>query len=1210
MIHRGHYEHDEAKFRESRRACASLSKVGGQGLSIISPRSNWKVTSAIEWIFLLIALLALGGYIGYVQGKEYIRIETQERERLLSQAELIEKNLLSQLFLVKGAMDGILGDLHSHRLQKKIGIEQAKQRLKLVAKTLVGISVLIANTDGKVVASNQERLIGLDISKRDYFREALRQKSNKVHYATAPFINDSGDVFISLVRSITGPLGVFEGLIVVGIDTHSLGVLLDSLRYTPDARAFLATGDGKIFMMPKEADDLIGHDMQIHANLFLWHRDSGELSNVFTGPDLLPGDQWMIGFRTVQPATVLIDKPLVVGVSRDITAIFAPWYRESKFIAGMFGGSSVIAIVGLFFYQQRRRVFHRRAKKQAQALRSSEARLHSFFSATPDALLISDVQGTITMANQQVEKLLGYAVAELIGKSIEDLVPNRFKASHPVLRDEFSASPHARRMGNGLAVKACRKDGGECDVEVSLSRIETDEGVFFASALRDISERKMREEELLRNYSLLSTIFQNFPGGISLFDADLRLLAHNEQFKELLGFPDELFENPEPDFEGFIRYNAMRGEYGPGDPEKQVAAIVAEARKFVPHKNERARPDGTALAVRGVPLASGGFLTIYTDITDRKKAEEQLRIAAAAFESQACMIITDANSVIQRVNRAFIETTGYSAEEAVGQTPRLLQSGYHNASFYREMWETIHRTGAWQGEVWGRRKNGEIYPKWLSISAVIGANGTVSHYIGTHNDITERKKAEEKINVLAFFDQLTGLPNRTLLLDRLKQAMFSSGRSDNHGALLFIDLDNFKTLNDTLGHDVGDLLLKQVAQRLTHCVRDGDTVARLGGDEFVVVLANLSANDEEAAKDTQIVAEKILATLNQVYQLSHATHRSGASIGATLFKGSVVPIDDLMKRADLSMYKAKAAGRNVVRFFDPSMEIAVKVRAVMEGDLLRALQEKQFLLHYQAQMQGDRLTGAEVLLRWQHPLRGMVSPAEFISLAEETGLILPLGHWVLETACVKLAQWESWPEISHLTLAVNVSAHQFHQTDFVDQVLGVLEKTGANPQRLKLELTESLLVENVEDIIEKMSALKNCGVGFALDDFGTGYSSLSYLKRLPLDQLKIDQSFVRDVLTDSNDASIARTIVTLANSLGLGVIAEGVETEAQRDFLASSGCHAYQGYYFSRPLPIDDFEAFAAGAICSSCSEKYDPRSCGCKAFVALMQNLNPSENT
>ena len=569
-------------------------------------------------------------------------------------------------------------------------------------------------------------------------------------------------------------------------------------------------------------------------------------------------------------------------------------------------------------------------------------------------------------------------------------------------------------------------------------------------------------------------------------------------------------------------------------------------------------------------------LGLVYDNTARKRAEEQLRIAATAFESQQAMMVTDANSVILRVNRAFTEITSYTAEEAVGQTPQLLQSGRHDADFYRAMWETINRTGGWQGEVWDRRKNGEEYPKWLTISAVKDDAGAVTHYVGTHSDITKRKEAEERINELAFFDQLTGLPNRTLLLDRLKQTMAASSRSGSHGALLIIDLDNFKTLNDTRGHDVGDMLLKQVAQRLTACVREGDSVARLGGDEFVVVLAGLSVDEADAATGIETVTEKVLATLGQPYLLGDVPHHSTASIGVTLFKGDVATIDDLMKQADLAMYKSKAAGRNAVRFFDPALEVAVKEHAALETDLRRAIDEKQLLLHYQAQIVGEnRLTGAEVLVRWQHPQRGMVSPAEFIPIAEETGLILPLGNWVLQTACMQLTAWATRPELADLTIAVNVSAHQFRLHDFVDQVLAVLDATGANPQRLKLELTESLLISNIEEVIEKMFALKAKGVGFSLDDFGTGYSSLSYLKRLPLDQLKIDYSFVRDVLSDPNDAAIAKTIIALAQSLGLGVIAEGVETATQRDFLASSGCHAYQGYFFSRPLALEMFEEFA-----------------------------------
>lgn len=557
----------------------------------------------------------------------------------------------------------------------------------------------------------------------------------------------------------------------------------------------------------------------------------------------------------------------------------------------------------------------------------------------------------------------------------------------------------------------------------------------------------------------------------------------------------------------------------------------------------------------------------------RLQAEAELRIAAAAFDSQEGMMVTNAQCVVLRVNKAFSQTTGYTPEEIVGKTPRLLRSGRHDTDFYRAMWTSIHQTGAWQGEIWDRRKDGSVYPKWLTISQVKDDSGQVTHYIGTHYDITERKKAEDRINTLAFYDQLTGLPNRILLLDRLNRAMTASARSGSHGALLFIDLDNFKTLNDTQGHDMGDLLLQQVAQRFKQCIRNDDTAARQGGDEFVILLTGLGLDAHDAAMAAESIAAKILAEHNRTYRLSDADYHCGASIGVTLFKGQTTSVDDVMKQADLAMYRAKSSGRNAVRFFDPTMEAAIQARTLLEHDLRCAVDAQQFLLHYQPQVDGaQRITGAEVLVRWLHPQRGMVPPAEFIPLAEETDLILPLGLWVLETACRQLARWAAHPHMAELTVAVNVSANQLQQGNFVDQVLNVLRQTGANPQCLKLELTESLLVRNIEASIEKIAALKAAGVGFSLDDFGTGYSSLTYLKRLPLDQLKIDQSFVRDVLSDPNDAAIAKTVVELAKILGLSVIAEGVETREQRDFLVSQGCHAYQGYYFSKPVPLDEFE--------------------------------------
>ena len=583
--------------------------------------------------------------------------------------------------------------------------------------------------------------------------------------------------------------------------------------------------------------------------------------------------------------------------------------------------------------------------------------------------------------------------------------------------------------------------------------------------------------------------------------------------------------------------------------------------------------DDIASLVDILNLLTGTLVQRNRQLTEQRT---DLRISATAFESHEAMMITDADRVVLRVNKTFTEITGYTDEEVVGQTPCIFRDERQDANFIREMWESIERKGGWQGELRDWRKNGDEYPKWLTISAVKSDDGTVTHYIITHSDISKLKNAEQKIEELALFDALTHLPNRKLLIDRLKQVMTVGNRNGSFAALLFIDLDNFKTLNDTLGHDQGDLLLQQVTQRLVSCVRANDTVARLGGDEFVIVLGNLSSTSHEAVTQTEVVGEKILAALNDTFQLGSIDHRSSASIGATLFCGHETSVDDLLRQADLAMYKAKDTGRNALCFFDPGMQAMVIERADLENDLRLALSARQFVLHYQPQVDDNgRVTGAEVLVRWQHPERGMVSPATFIPLAEDTGLILPLGHWVLETACAQLACWAMQPEMAKLTVAVNVSARELRHPGFVDQVLSTLENTGANPQRLKLELTESMLVENVDGIIEKMFALKSKGINFSLDDFGTGYSSLSYLKLLPLEQLKIDQSFVRDVLTDPNDAAIAKTIVTLAQSLGLRVIAEGVETEAQRDFLASSGCLAYQGYYFSRPLPIKDFEEFA-----------------------------------
>ncbi|MDO9011944.1 MAG: EAL domain-containing protein [Gallionella sp.] len=567
------------------------------------------------------------------------------------------------------------------------------------------------------------------------------------------------------------------------------------------------------------------------------------------------------------------------------------------------------------------------------------------------------------------------------------------------------------------------------------------------------------------------------------------------------------------------------------------------------------------------------------DVTEREEAVLQLSIAAVAFETQEAILVTDRDANIIKVNHAFEMITGYSQEEVLGRNPSLLSSGRQDKTFYRIMWEAINREGRWSGELWDRRKDGEIYPKWLTITAVKNRD-KVTHYVAVFMDITGRKKAEEEIYSLAFFDPLTHLPNRRLLMDRMHIALGQSDRNRHCGALMFLDLDHFKVLNDTKGHEFGDQMLIEVARRLSVCVRDSDSVARFGGDEFVVLLEGLSVNENEAVVQAGLVAEKIRDSLSQTYQIADYVHESSSSIGVVLFNGAEVEAENLFKHADLAMYEAKEGGRNMVRFFEPAMQAVLEARTLMERALRQALPNGELELYFQVQTnQENTLLGAEVLLRWRNPVLGMVSPAEFIPLAEQTKLILPIGQWVLEQACARLKLWETHPVLCNMRLAVNISPVQFHRPDFVRQVKAILAESGANPKRLELELTENLVLEDVEEAILKMTELKAFGVRFSMDDFGTGYSSLQYIKRLPISQLKIDQSFVRDILTDSGDAMMVQTIVAMARNFGYEVIAEGVEEHAQLSPLINIGCASFQGYLFGRPVALDDFEQLISGWI-------------------------------
>jgi diguanylate cyclase (GGDEF)-like protein/PAS domain S-box-containing protein len=555
-------------------------------------------------------------------------------------------------------------------------------------------------------------------------------------------------------------------------------------------------------------------------------------------------------------------------------------------------------------------------------------------------------------------------------------------------------------------------------------------------------------------------------------------------------------------------------------------------------------------------------------------ANQELSIAAAAFDSQDGMLVTDADNIIIRVNNAFTNITGYTSQEAIGQIPHLLSLGDYYTEFYASMWKRLNELGFSEGEIWNKRKNGEAYLENINIRAVKDKDGKVTNYVTTIKDVTLSKIAADEIEILAFYDPLTLLPNRRLFLDRLKQTSISHLRSGKAAGLIFLDLDNFKTINDTLGHNVGDLLLQQVATRLQCCIREGDTLARLGGDEFVLLLENLSEQNIKAATQIKLIGENILKTISKIYQLESQSYHITCSLGAALLNDKELTVDKQIQQADIAMYESKKAGGNTLKFFHPEMQDEINSRVLIEKELKIAIKQKQFRLYFQIQVDSSyRPMGAEALIRWVHPQRGLIPPMEFLPLAEENGQILSIGQWVLEEACAQLKIWEQDPLTSNLTLSVNVSAKQFHQNDFITQVQTVVKHYGINPERLKLELTESILLENIEGVIESMEVLNEIGVRFSLDDFGTSYSSLQYLKKLPLAELKIDQSFVRDIELDISDQVIVRTIIAMAHSLELNVIAEGVETEMQKEFLVSSGCNSFQGYLFGKPVLLAEFEA-------------------------------------
>lgn len=694
--------------------------------------------------------------------------------------------------------------------------------------------------------------------------------------------------------------------------------------------------------------------------------------------------------------------------------------------------------------------------------------------------------------------------------------------------------------------------------------------VVLGLMLKEIEQRKRTDFALQLSESRLRAITEAIPDTLLVLDEDGLYLEVNPSKKEARGgaLPARTGQSvhdvlPQSEAERFM--------------ELIRHSLASDRPQLIEYTQQNA--DGIRIFEAHAQRMDVQFngkqavVVLARDITQRVDDEHQLRIAAAAFETQQGMIITDELNRILRVNQAFSTITGYSSEEAVGQRTSLFSSGSHSPEFYQNMWQQLKAVDRWQGEIWNRRKNGEIFPQWLSISAVRNTQGQVINYVASIDDTSDRKAAEERIQRLAFFDGLTDLPNRSLLLDRLQHVLDGCVSSGECAALMFLDLNGFKNINDLHGHHIGDKVLCLAAARLNGVVRVSNTVARLSGDKFVVLLEHLNKQPEQAALQVEHVNALLLATMAEPYQIDGLEVHSSVSIGVTLFNDESCSVDELMQRAELAMYEAKAAGKHTVRFFDPRMQEAVSERLNLEQDIRRGLLSDEFIPYFQPQLDcTGRLVGAEVLARWQHPQRGLLSPVAFVDVAEHIGLIETLDLQMLQKACRQLALWHHQSDSASLSLSVNLSARLLYESNFVERVLQIVEESGVNPHKLKFELTETLLLDDLTCAVSKMCELKAHGIRFSIDDFGTGYSSLAYLQQLSLDQLKIDQSFVRGLPSDKNSLEIIRSICILASSLQLEVIAEGVENHEQYIALRELGCQTFQGYLFGRPMPLIEFE--------------------------------------
>ncbi|BFI95176.1 MAG: hypothetical protein RSP_06860 [Rhodanobacter sp.] len=820
------------------------------------------------------------------------------------------------------------------------------------------------------------------------------------------------------------------------------------------------------------------------------------------------------------------------------------------------------ALMALWIWTLRRTVAARTA-----ALQAEEGKLRAVFDASPDAMWVKDLHGIYRDGNDRAVAMFRSPCEAPVGRRCDELFDAAFAARVSELdREAVQLGHNASTM---LSLDNGNGNGQSRHFEVISAPLFTPQGEPYSvvSAARDVTERQLAETQL----RLWAHAFENAAFGMYICDARSKtLISANSTFAGERGYAASEMEG--------MSVDALY----PPDLVAERAALRAKADRMDHYvwETEHLAKDGRRFPVvldcSVFHDADGNAQYVFIhaqDVTERKRVENELRLAAVAFETQEALMVLDANRVIQRVNLAFTKLTGYPPDEAVGQPLALLRSQQHEEDVYDSLWETVQRDGYWQGELWINVKQGQPKVARVTISAVAAAAGRVSHLVGSMIDLTGEREAHASVDHMTYFDPLTDLPNRRFLHGQLQHLLSEAGTSHT-GALLLFDLDHFKRVNDLHGHAAGDRLLELMAQRLRGMLDDECVLSRLGGGTFALLLYGRAAEPQVLVDEVLACAERMRQALHEPFRLDgNVLAGMTVSLGWTELQPGRDSVETVLKQAELAMYAAKAAGRNQVRRFKSAMLAELARRELLAGDLMHAIADEALEVYFQAQTdRRGHVIGAEILLRWTRHDGVRVAPDEFISIAEENGLILPLGDWVLRRACQQLAAWASWPIGSRLTLAVNVSARQFAQPGFVDDVQRALILSGADPSLLTLEVTETLIMDDLVAATEKLTRLRALGLRISLDDFGTGYSSLAYLSRLPLDELKIDQAFVVRLPENHSDAMVAQTIIAMGRGLDLQVVAEGVETEAQRSFLMSQGCDIFQGYLIARPLPLQAFE--------------------------------------